>query len=79
MCTMLIFVHMKLTEQNGEASTETVGMGIRLTFEQRAALKAIATKQCNSIGGIVRLAVQQLLENDPEVVRVAAKKTKKQS
>lgn len=76
---MLIFVHMKLTVQKDESTAETVGMGIRLTFEQRDALKAIAKKQCNSIGGIVRLAVQQLLENDPESIRTAVKKTRRQA
>ena len=68
---------MKLTERKSESTTETVGMGIRLTFEQREALKQIAKKQCNSIGGIVRLAVQQLLESDPETFHAAIKKTRR--
>lgn len=46
----------------------TVGMGIRLTVEQRDKLDKIAAKQCNTVGGIIRLAVQNLIEQERESV-----------
>ena len=43
---------------------ETIGMGVRITRDQRQALEEIASRQCNSVGGIIRLAITQLLQNE---------------
>lgn len=51
-------------ESSNEQLEMTVGMGIRLTKEQRKAVEAIAKKQCNTVGGVIRLAVQQLIEQE---------------
>lgn len=45
---------------------KTVGMGIRLTVEQREKLERIARRQCNTVGGIIRLAVQEFVEQERE-------------
>lgn len=41
-------------------------MGIRLTVEQREKLERIARRQCNTVGGIIRLAVQEFVEQERE-------------
>lgn len=43
-------------------------MGIRLTSEQREELDRIARRQCNTVGGIIRLAVQNFVEQERESV-----------
>jgi predicted transcriptional regulator len=46
------------------APPESRGMGVRISAEQRTSLEVIARKQCNSVGGIIRLAISQLLANE---------------
>lgn len=48
---------------------QMVTMGVRLTKSQREGLNEIARRQFNTTGGIIRLAIQQLIENEGSAKR----------
>lgn len=55
---------------------DTLSMGIRVTKEQRAELDKIAERQCNTVGGIIRLAINGLIAEHAEQVKASKKQRK---
>lgn len=53
---------------NNQVEAKDTAIGIRLTTEQHTAVQKIASKYCNTMTGVIRMAVQQLIEKENQVL-----------